>query len=214
MNFINSVNDRRFLFNGIEYLKNYVSKIVADKIIIYNCYENKDVLLPLTVYSEVNLNGTIYASAKLLQAAILEVTYARGMGGNGGGVGTVTSVNNVLPVGGNITLTIPDLGGYDSYRTFDLSVTQSSNYIPIPFKDEKVTITSIIPILNVSSIDQYQLYKAGAVLPIRATLALLQADINAMTASEVATGYTIRFRIRLVQGQSFATAIFKSVKQL
>jgi hypothetical protein len=170
--------------------------------------------LPLTIYSEVNLNGTIYASAKLLQAAILEIMYARGMGGNGGGVGTVISVNHIAPIEGNITLTIPDLGGYDSYRTFDLSVTQSANYVPIPFKDEKVTITSIVPILNVSSIDQYQLYRAGAALPIRATLALLQADINALTASEVSAGYTVRFRIRLVQGTSFATAIFKSVKQL
>jgi hypothetical protein len=213
MNFINTVNDRRFSFNGIEYFKNYLSKIVGDKITIYNCYDNKDEMLSLAVYSDVNVNGTVYTSAKQLQAAILEVMYSRSAG-SGGGLGTVTSVNNVLPVSGNITLTIPDLGGYDSYRTFDLSVTQSANYVHIPFKDEKVTITSIVPILNVLSIDQYQLYRASAALPIRATLALLQADINALTASEVAAGYTIRFRIRLVQGTSFATAIFKSVKQL
>lgn len=74
---INTISNTRFAFNGIQYLKNYISRIAGDRIEIYNCYERQDVLLPLTLYSEVRLNGFTYSSAAELQEEILGVIYMR-----------------------------------------------------------------------------------------------------------------------------------------
>lgn len=77
MNFINSLNDKHFTLNGVQYFRNYVSAVHGNKVEIYNCYERKDVLVPLAHFSEFNVDGTIYTSASQLQAALLELTYSR-----------------------------------------------------------------------------------------------------------------------------------------
>ncbi|KGO88099.1 hypothetical protein Q765_03325 [Flavobacterium rivuli WB 3.3-2 = DSM 21788] len=77
MIFINTVDDKRFSLNGIEYLKNYITAVRGIRIQIFNCYENADVLLPLTVFSQVNLDGVVYSNVASLQSAILGVTYSR-----------------------------------------------------------------------------------------------------------------------------------------
>ncbi len=77
MNFINSLTEKHFTLNGIEYFKNYVSAVYGNKIEVYNCYERKDVLIPLTHFSEFSVGGSVYGSALELQAALLEVTYSR-----------------------------------------------------------------------------------------------------------------------------------------
>lgn len=77
MNFINSLNDKYFTLNGVQYFKNYVSAVHGSKVEIYNCYERKDVLVPLTRFSEFTVDGSVYSSATQLQEALLEVTYSR-----------------------------------------------------------------------------------------------------------------------------------------
>lgn len=77
MNIINTLNDKRFTFNGIQYFKNYVSVVHGNKIEIFNCYERKDVLVELSHYNQFSVNGTVYTSAAQLQEALLPVLYSR-----------------------------------------------------------------------------------------------------------------------------------------
>lgn len=77
MNIINTLNDKRFTLNGIQYFKNYVSVVHGNKVEIFNCYERKDVLIELTHYNQFTVNGTVYASAAQLQEALLPVLYSR-----------------------------------------------------------------------------------------------------------------------------------------
>ena len=81
---INSVSSSRFSINGVQYLKNYISAVHGSRVEIFNSYERADVLLPLTLHSQVSLNGTIYGTAALLQAALLNVIYSRATLGLGG----------------------------------------------------------------------------------------------------------------------------------
>lgn len=102
MNFINSLNDKYFTLNGVQYFKNYVSAVHGNKIEIYNCYERKDILVPLTQFSEFTVDGSAYTSATQLQAALLDVTYSRLTTGDSSSidqnnVGRVISAGNIGP---------------------------------------------------------------------------------------------------------------------
>jgi hypothetical protein len=77
MTIINTASDSRFSVNGVQYLKNYISAVRGNRVEVFNCYERADVLLPLTHFAQVSLNGTVYGSAPLLQAALLDVIYSR-----------------------------------------------------------------------------------------------------------------------------------------
>jgi hypothetical protein len=74
---INTVNSQRFSLDGIEYFKNFISKVFGNKIKIYNAYDSNDVLVDVEIYSNIQLNGVIYANATLLQQALLSVIYSR-----------------------------------------------------------------------------------------------------------------------------------------
>lgn len=74
---INTVSDKRFSLNGIEYLKNFLSFVAGDRLLIYNAYDRADERCDLTLYSEFQVNGITYASAALLQSALLDVIYTR-----------------------------------------------------------------------------------------------------------------------------------------
>ena len=95
---INTISNTRFAFNGIQYLKNYISRIAGDRIEIYNCYEKQDVLLPLTLYSEVQLDGIVYNSAAELQQEILGVIYLRNTLDDAG-ISTQNNAGRYLPFG-------------------------------------------------------------------------------------------------------------------
>ena len=77
MNIINTISNTRFSFNGIEYFKNYISVVRGNRIEIFNCYEREDVLLCLTSYNEISLNGTIHNAVSSLQSALQSVIYSR-----------------------------------------------------------------------------------------------------------------------------------------
>lgn len=89
-----TVNETKFSLNGVLYLKNYISNIAGTKVIVYNCYENKDVLIPLDHYSQFNVDGTVYGSAPELQEALLDVIYSRVNMGEG----TAFSQNNKVRI--------------------------------------------------------------------------------------------------------------------
>lgn len=95
---INTISNTRFAFNGIQYLKNYISRIAGDRIEIYNCYERQDVLLPLTLYSEIQLDGIVYNSAAELQQEILGVIYLRNTLDDAG-ISTQNNAGRYLPFG-------------------------------------------------------------------------------------------------------------------
>jgi hypothetical protein len=77
MNIISTINDKRFSFNNIQYLKNYVTEVHGNKIEIFNCYEREDVLAELAHYSTFMVDGVRYPNALALQAALLPVLYSR-----------------------------------------------------------------------------------------------------------------------------------------
>jgi hypothetical protein len=77
MNIIETISDRKFSLNGVQYLKNYITRPAGEKLSIYNCYENGDVLIEYTHYSEFSVNGDTFQSAEALQEALLDVVFAR-----------------------------------------------------------------------------------------------------------------------------------------
>jgi lysophospholipase L1-like esterase len=77
MNVFQELSVSRFTLNGIEYLKNYVSSVHGDKVVVFNNYERKDTLVELTSYKNYTVNGSEYGSAEALQAALLSVIYNR-----------------------------------------------------------------------------------------------------------------------------------------
>ena len=74
---INTVSNERFSLNGIEYLKNFLSFVYGDKVGIYNAYDKTDERISLDIFSNFTVNGVVYGSAALLQAALLNVIYTR-----------------------------------------------------------------------------------------------------------------------------------------
>lgn len=79
MTIIETVNNQKFIFNGIEYYKNFMPKVVGDKIEIINVYDSKIRLTDFpTLYSDIKVDGIVYASVNTTQIALLPVLYTRG----------------------------------------------------------------------------------------------------------------------------------------
>lgn len=85
MYIVNQLNERKFTLNGVEYFKNYISVVHGNRIEVFNCFERKDVRIPLTHFSEVSVNGSTYTSAIELQENILDVIYSRSSLSENGG---------------------------------------------------------------------------------------------------------------------------------
>ena len=89
-----NINSERFSFNGIPYYKNFMGIVGGDYVHIVNIYDSKIALTkdgPVK-YDEITVNGNSFASAVLLQSALLPVLYTRGTLGGGGGVGNLQQV--------------------------------------------------------------------------------------------------------------------------
>lgn len=80
---INTVSDKRFSLNGIEYIKNFLSFVAGSRLLIYNAYDRRDERTDLLLFSEFTVNGIVYASSTLLQSALLDVIYTRNSLGGG-----------------------------------------------------------------------------------------------------------------------------------
>lgn len=97
---IQTVSVQRFSLNGIQYFKNYLSRVNGNYITIYNAYDSRDELVSNTLYTDVILNGVTYVSVASLQQAILTVIFNRATLGVGNGISSVTGaiVNNTDPL--------------------------------------------------------------------------------------------------------------------
>ena len=74
---INTVSDKLFSLNGVNYVKNFLSFVAGNKVLIYNAYDRTDERTDLTIYSDYLVNGVAYGSAAALQSALIPVTYTR-----------------------------------------------------------------------------------------------------------------------------------------
>lgn len=81
---VNSYNDKRFTLNGTQYFRNYITKIAGSKLMIFNAYDNKDVLVQLSEYNQFTVNGSSYESVEELQSAIMGICYDRTTLGDSG----------------------------------------------------------------------------------------------------------------------------------
>jgi len=70
-----NVSDLIFSLNGIVYEKNFQSLVSNDLVSISNVYDSKIVLQKNTIYSDYTVNGASYASAALLQSALIGVLF-------------------------------------------------------------------------------------------------------------------------------------------
>lgn len=77
MNVIVNLDYRTFSLNGEKYLKNYITRPAGDRLMIFNCYDNRDVLVELQMYDQFNVDGITYDNVTDLQSALLDVTYVR-----------------------------------------------------------------------------------------------------------------------------------------
>jgi hypothetical protein len=76
---INNIDGKKFSYNGVNYYKNFTPIVVgSDKIRILNTYDSKIELTEFpTLFSEITLDGVVYASPQLLQNALLPVVFTR-----------------------------------------------------------------------------------------------------------------------------------------
>lgn len=108
-----NINDVRFSLNGVEYLKNYISKVSGSSIEIFNCYERRDILVPFNHYNKFTVNGNTYASAAALQSALLSVIYGRNTLGGFVLVDATPTQKGVLKLAGDLsgTADLPTVPG-------------------------------------------------------------------------------------------------------
>lgn len=104
---------------------------------------------------------------------------------------------------------INELGSLINTKNYTISASQTTNIIQISFK-EKVSITSLEGIMNVTSFSDLVIWKGNTIGTVRTTLASINADIVALSSAETTSGYTFQFKINLIAGQSNASAILKA----
>jgi hypothetical protein len=79
------IDGQKFTCNGVPYFKNFTPHVVGDKVRVVNTYDTRFELCPFTDFAEFSVNGEVFASAALLQAALLPVLYTRTSLGDGEG---------------------------------------------------------------------------------------------------------------------------------
>lgn len=134
---INDVDTQRFSLNGVEYFKNFTPIVIGDRITIVNTYDSKIEIVPLTLYSDFEVDATTYASVILLQQALLPVIFTRdslGVAGFKEILVTNSSVTGAydidwakdifaLTLTGNTSLTESNLPGTGFGKTITLEVS-------------------------------------------------------------------------------------------
>lgn len=87
-----NISATRFTLNGIPYYKNYISKVAGNRVIIFNAYDYRDVLVEYTSFDEFIVNGGTFASSQLLQNALISTLYTRA--GTDGGANEFTELSD------------------------------------------------------------------------------------------------------------------------
>ncbi len=123
---INSLNESRFTLNNVQYFKNYTTRVAGDKLTIYNAYDNKDVLVPLTPFDQFRVNGSVYETIEELQIAIIGVCYTRttleeGSPNSQNNIGRYLSFGEID--GGNDYITPADVASFINSLNYSIVVT-------------------------------------------------------------------------------------------
>lgn len=150
MNIINTLDDKRFTLNGIQYFRNYVSVVRGSRVELFNCYERKDVLVPLADFTEFTVNGSLPDSAANLQEALIEVTYSRI---TGSGSSTQNNTGRYITIGPRRGVSPPatpaELAQYinqNSSSTLGLSGSLSGGFMTITDTNAPVFLSSTVNI--------------------------------------------------------------------
>ncbi|GGB83938.1 hypothetical protein GCM10007424_24930 [Flavobacterium suaedae] len=150
---VNSFTDKRFILNGVEYFRNYITRIAGNKLIIYNVYDNKDVLIPFTEYSQFTVNGTSYNSIEELQSAIMSICYDRTTLGEGG----VFDHNNrarVISVGHTEIAGVDTTADSTNYR-YSVAQKMSENPFTITATETPVIVYAVITVNDTPRLYSY-----------------------------------------------------------
>jgi len=102
---INNLSATTFSFNGIPYFKNFISVVSGNNVRILNTYDSSLQLMPLSLFSDITVNGSTYASAALLQEALLPVLFTRS---SLAGIQIDGAITNVNFAGDVLTFTLAD----------------------------------------------------------------------------------------------------------
>jgi hypothetical protein len=102
---INDLNESRFTLNGVQYFKNYLTRVAGNSLSIYNAYNTSDVLVPFSAYEKFQVNGGIFEAVEGLQAALVGICYTRntlneGSPADQNNIGRVISFGELLPQNG------------------------------------------------------------------------------------------------------------------
>jgi hypothetical protein len=164
MYLITTVDTTRFTINGIQYFKNYISAVHGQRVEIFNCYERADVLLQLTHFSQVKVNGVAYTSAAALQSAMLPVIYTRDTLGTVG----VQSQNNI-DITKTVTIDAADtvtsiVAKINQLAAFSISVTQSVWFVA---RSRRATIAEFFDPTSFDTVSTPIVQPAGVVLTQR-----------------------------------------------
>lgn len=150
MNIINTLDDKRFTLNGIQYFRNYVSVVRGSRVELFNCYERKDVLVPLADFTQFTVNGSVPDSAADLQEALIEVTYSRI---TGSGSSTQNNTGRYITIGPRRGVSPPatpaELAQYinqNSSLTLGLSGSLSGGFMTITDTNAPVFLSSTVNI--------------------------------------------------------------------
>lgn len=155
MRYINTVTSRVFSLDGIEHIKKFFSDVKGDKVRIYNCFENRDVLVDYVHYSDITLNGIVYASAQMLQRYLIDVIYSNNTGSGAGDDLEDAILNMGEPIVSGTTITMPALGSwrinrvvYGNPTAFVLNTSLASAG---KYRTDLITATT-------DSVNKYKLY--------------------------------------------------------
>ncbi|WP_297334645.1 hypothetical protein [Flavobacterium sp.] len=102
---INNLNESRFTLNGVQYFKNYLTRVAGSNLSIYNAYNTCDVLVPFSSHERFQVNGSLFEAVEELQAALVGICYTRntlneGSPADQNNIGRVLSFGELLPQNG------------------------------------------------------------------------------------------------------------------
>ncbi|MBF00609.1 hypothetical protein [Flavobacterium coralii] len=102
---INDLNESRFTLNGVQYFKNYFTRVAGNSLSIYNAYNTCDVLVPFSPHERFQVNGSLFEAVEELQAALVGICYTRntlneGSPADQNNIGRVISFGELLPQNG------------------------------------------------------------------------------------------------------------------
>lgn len=102
---INDLNESRFTLNGVQYFKNYLTRVAGNNLSIYNAYNTCDVLVPFSPHERFQVNGSLFEAVEELQAALVGICYTRntlneGSPADQNNIGRVISFGELLPQNG------------------------------------------------------------------------------------------------------------------